>query len=1010
MFQYNNRENYTITVLVQDKGSPPRESSYNYVVKVLSETDISLPFSKTNLVFSVPEDVGIGGVVGSVQPDESNYEESQVWYSILQGNEGDLFDIENLSGNIIVTGHLDAETNTEYNLKVSLNDNIWGMSRQIIRVKILVTDVNDNPPMFSSNPLLVSASEATSLGTPVYTVTATDVDQGSNGSVRYSINSQFPDNFFRIDSLSGELFLIKHLNYETSPRVFLSVQVSDNPLSAEDRRTSDVAVIVNVEDINDHAAEFVSTNKKQIQRSIDVDVPFHRVLAVDADSGAAGEVQYTITGGDVDKTFQLDPASGLLSVTNRPRKNSYRLNIQATDNGSPAKFSSQILDIGVADISSGPPKFSSGVYTGEVKENSGAGAVVTRVTAVKHDQTSVGDNLVYSLDQQLAFGLFNIDQRSGEITTVSDLDREEKSGYILTVYVHDSATSPSFDTATVLIKVLDENDHAPIFKDSCYPLFVPENTDLASIHQFVAIDPDDKENGDITYSLVAMDAPDVKNKFSIDAHSGQLSAAPLDHEHHSSYKLTIKAEDQGSPKKQSLCNMTVRVLDRNDNDPVFSKNVYEARLSENVPEGSSVITVSATDADSGQNAKISYSIRNGTEWIFGIDKDSGLIYTTGRLDREMREEYVLEVVAVDEGIEDTRMARSEVRITVLDENDSQPEFDEYPFLAQILPQHPVGSEIVRISARDQDKGKNSDLKFSLLNSEDGAKFSIDAGTGVISSISSLELDDGEMFHLEILVTDQGDPSLSSTGLVEIRVGQQPSVQLNFQQRLYTGEVEELSGGGQDVLQVQAVRSDGRKQRVSYTFGQGNEDGTFEINSNNGLIRLAKPENIDFESKRGYNLTIIGQAAGHDNLYAYAQCIVSVRDRNDNKPRFTQKVYFARAWEGNNKGTFVTQVMAVDADSIENERLYYQIVDGNHDGAFAIDQQYSGIIKTNIVLDREIRDYYELTVTATDEGAPPLTGYTKVIIKIIDINDNQPQFPRTQPIIISEGKIKEMCSI
>ena len=133
-------------------------------------------------------------------------------------------------------------------------------------------------------------------------------------------------------------------------------------------------------------------------------------------------------------------------------------------------------------------------------------------------------------------------------------------------------------------------------------------------------------------------------------------------------------------------------------------------------------------------------------------------------------------------------------------------------------------------------------------------------------------------------------------------------------------------------------------------------------------------------------------------------IIAVRDKNDNKPRFTQEVYFARAWEGNNKGTFVTQVMAVDADSIEKERLYYQIVDGNHDGAFSIDQQYSGIIKTNIVLDREIRDYYELTVTATDEGAPPLTGYTKVIIKIIDINDNQPQFPRSKAITISEGKI------
>ena len=170
------------------------------------------------------------------------------------------------------------------------------------------------------------------------------------------------------------------------------------------------------------------------------------------------------------------------------------------------------------------------------------------------------------------------------------------------------------------------------------------------------------------------------------------------------------------------------------------------------------------------------------------------------------------------------------------------------------------------------------------------------------------------------------------------------------------------------------------------------------------MRLANPRLVDYETVRQFNLTIIGHAAGNENLYAYATAIVRVKDANDNKPRFTQEVYFARTWEGNNKGTFVTQVVAVDGDSIENERLYYEIVDGNHDGAFSIDQQYSGIIKTNIVLDREIRDHYELTVTATDEGSPPLTGYTKVIIKIIDINDNQPQFPRSKAITISEGKI------
>ena len=92
------------------------------------------------------------------------------------------------------------------------------------------------------------------------------------------------------------------------------------------------------------------------------------------------------------------------------------------------------------------------------------------------------------------------------------------------------------------------------------------------------------------------------------------------------------------------------------------------------------------------------------------------------------------------------------------------------------------------------------------------------------------------------------------------------------------------------------------------------------------------------------MTVIGHAAGQDQLYAYADCIISILDINDNEPRFTQMVYFARAWEGNNKGTFVTQVMAVDEDSIENDQLYYQIVDGNHDGAFTIDQQYSGMLR------------------------------------------------------------------
>ena len=751
VLQHSARENYTVSVLVRDEGSPPRQSSYEYRVRVLSSADPSLPFSLTNLVFRVPENLGLGAVVGSVRPSSGSSQDSGVWFSLLQSESREaaaVFDIENQSGDLVLTAPLDADgAAAEYNLRVALNDAEWGLARQVIRVRVLVTDVNDSPPVFPASPVQLAVSEAAVLGEAVAAVTARDLDQGGAGSLRYSLGPQLPAEYFRVDPLSGQLFLTRQLSYEAAPRVFLTVRATDSPGTTRGRHTSDVAVIVTVEDVNDHAPEFVSVSQKQIQRSVDLGVPFHRVLAVDADSGAAGEVEYLLVAGDPDNTFTLDPDTGLLSASSRPRRSSYRLTVQASDRGpGPAQAARQQLEISVAEVSAGPPKFSQAVYSAQVPENSGAGAAVAAVRAEAQGNTQ----LVYSLDDTLAFGLFTIDRGSGAISAVRELDREERAGYLLTVYVHDSASPPSFDTATVLVRVTDENDHAPEFQDSCYPLSVPENTDLANIHQMVAIDLDEKENGAITYSLTA--AGPSRGKFSIDAQTGQLSAAPLDHEDAASHQLTITAEDAGSPRRRAQCELVVRVLDRNDNAPVFSQQRYAATVAENTAEGSAVTTVLATDADSGQNAKISYSIRNGTQWIFGIDKDSGEVFTTGKLDREERAEYVLEVVAVDEGVEDTRMAVAEVRITVEDVNDNQPQFDEYPFTAKILPQHPPGAEIVRVAASDRDSGANSDLKFSFLNPSDGEKFSLDPGTGVISSRSSLAAEDGKMFHLEVEVS------------------------------------------------------------------------------------------------------------------------------------------------------------------------------------------------------------------------------------------------------------------
>lgn len=136
--------------------------------------------------------------------------------------------------------------------------------------------------------------------------------------------------------------------------------------------------------------------------------------------------------------------------------------------------------------------------------------------------------------------------QSGVVSTKSNLDRESESSYSIPVYVSDQTSKQQYDVALLVITVLDVNDHAPEFKQgSCYPIHVPENSDLSVIHKVVAADLDDGANGEITYSITS---GNIGNKFSIDLHSGLLSARPLDREAHSKYVLVITAQDRGSPR------------------------------------------------------------------------------------------------------------------------------------------------------------------------------------------------------------------------------------------------------------------------------------------------------------------------------------------------------------------------------------------------------------------------------------------------------------------------------
>lgn len=377
------------------------------------------------------------------------------------------------------------------------------------------------------------------------------------------------------------------------------------------------------------------------------------------------------------------------------------------------------------------------------------------------------------------------------------------------------------------------------------------------------------------------------------------------------------------------------------------------------------------------------------------------------------------VVSTDGGRYDARSQRVPVQISIDDVNDQKPIFDKYPFSAQVGALVQPGQQLLQISATDADQGTNGEIVYSLVNDGANSKFRINPTTGVLSATQSLASENGKLLHLEVLARDKGNPPQTATGLIELRVGDVPQglPVLRFQKDVYNVTLMENTPVGFSVIpDMNAVRSDGRRQKIIYAFGSGNEDGTFSIDAATGEIRVRNAEKLDFErfqqkntvnnagSGSGIGLIAVARTEGSPLLYGYCEIYITLQDENDNPPRFTQQQYSAAVWEGKSKATFVMQVNAHDADQGANSRVLYHIVDGNHDNAFIIEPAFSGIVKTNIVLDREIRETYRLKVIATDEGVPQMTGTATIRIHVVDVNDNQPTFPPHSVITVSEGEL------
>lgn len=277
------------------------------------------------------------------------------------------------------------------------------------------------------------------------------------------------------------------------------------------------------------------------------------------------------------------------------------------------------------------------------------------------------------------------------------------------------------------VTIWDVNDNAPRFASNALKISVPENADLRTpIYVVHAEDPDSGRNGEVHYNL--LDNPD--NVFLVNGKSGSIMLQrSLDYEVRRHYILILSATDSGSPPLSSNVTLMVEVQDVNDNAPTFEKNDYKVNVLESLPVNSQFIQVTATDMDTGNNARLTYKIALNSEdegFKFGIFPNSGFLYLKETLDREVADSYSLIIVASDNG-SPPLSASTTVQVQVLDANDNDPEFIEDTFVFTVLENTEQGQHVGTVSARDRDLGNNASLRYSLLNTN--GSFQINPVTG-----------------------------------------------------------------------------------------------------------------------------------------------------------------------------------------------------------------------------------------------------------------------------------------
>ncbi|CDQ63922.1 unnamed protein product [Oncorhynchus mykiss] len=866
---------YNLTLQAKDKGSPPQFSSAKVVHVTSPQFKVGPPkFERAVYRVNLSEFAPLHTPVAMVTALPKY---PQLKYAFRYKAEKNRFAINPDTGLITTTGPIYADYATQFELQVITSD-----KKAATKVIIDIIDVNNNAPEFQRTSYKATVDENVPVGTNVLAVKATDLDSGENGYVTYSIANVSPQPFV-IDYFSGVISTSEELDYELMPRIYnLKIRASD--WGTPFRREVEASVTVTLNNLNDNKPLFENVDcEVTVPRDHGVGEQITTVSAIDADELQL--VRYDIKAGNDLDLFELNSNSGVLSLKRTlsegeaAKVSFHSLHIRASDGEhetEPMTMNITVItarkpvqlkcvDTGVAtmlaekllhgtkiqaptepddnfmdihSVNRYSPQFAESFPSViEVKEDLPVGARVVHLSASDTDSGFNG-KLVYVISGGDTESRFIVDMNTGWLLVHTPLDRETTDHYTLNVTVYDLGIPQKSSSRLLDVKILDANDNSPQFLQDSYSLEISENTPVGT--EIVQVDSTDKDQGDngvIRYSIVA-----DTDQFAIDELTGVVTVKKtLDREVHPVYILKIAARDQAVNEPQLVSTVLLKVIleDINDNPPKFIPSNYGVKVREDLPIGTVIMWLEAHDPDVGLFSQVRYSLIDNGDGNFDVDKVSGAVRILQNLDYEKKQVYNLTAKAKDKGKPISLSSTCFIEVDVVDVNENlyRPWFPSFVDKGFIKEDVLIGTSVMKVTAQDEDKGRDGEIHYSIRDGSGLGIFTIDEETGVIRTQELLDHETTPHYWLTVYATDGGVVPLSAFVEVYVEVQDVNDNAPQTSEPVYYPSVAENSPKDVSIIQIEAVDPDARAgDKLSYKITSGNPQGFFAINSKMGKTK------------------------------------------------------------------------------------------------------------------------------------------------------------------------------